>query len=726
MFQADPRKTTADRIELRAAGDPGDVAFVVGVLRRQQKLIASTVAVFFLIGLSIYLFADPSYKAISSVLIDFKRLAALDENFSTETGRIDNSAVLSQVELLNSSGVVDRVVVSEKLDEDPEFIGTVSPIKSLLSFGGIAEDPARLPQAERRRLAAESLKKAVSAQRLDLSYAMQIVASAGSAEKAARIANAFGQAYIDDQLEAKREASEKASSWFSQRIEELQKDVRDADQNIVDYRLQNNIVATDGKFIDETRVADISKKLLDASFARAGAEAKVAQASELLKPGAEPSALVEEFSNEVVIKLRNAYLEESQVMADLSVRYGENHEAAVQARAKMAQLQSAINDEVARIQSAARTELSIARIQEETLRKEFTELSNFSLAGGQARIRLTQLESAAETVKAIRDTFMSRYVEGIQKQSFPLTEARIISKASTPEKPSFPTPVKTLGGSLVLGFGLGCLLGVASEAFSRKIRFRRQAETAVRAPCIGFLPALPNSVSAIALHDRDLKSVLGAPYVETLRGLKVTIDLRRQGKNVIVGFVSADVGEGKTSTAVNFAQICAASGAPTLLIDGNLRHSTISETFAANRSSGLADVLDPGIDLRNALLATSSPQLHLLPAWGQRKPEHPDTVLSAPKLRSVIRDFSASYTYIVIDLPALGAVSDARAVADFVDLFVMAIGWNRTGMHTVQDSLSNNPQIADRLVGSVLTLADLPKLVRLGEPSAKLAASYHE
>ncbi|KQO63224.1 hypothetical protein ASF20_07395, partial [Methylobacterium sp. Leaf88] len=60
-----------------------------------------------------------------------------------------------------------------------------------------------------------------------------------------------------------------------------------------------------------------------------------------------------------------------------------------------------------------------------------------------------------------RDTFMSRYVDGIQKQSFPMTEARIITAAQVPTARSFPTAIKVFGGSLALGLGAGCLMAVA-------------------------------------------------------------------------------------------------------------------------------------------------------------------------------------------------------------------------------------------------------------------------
>ncbi|WP_462120159.1 GumC family protein [Methylorubrum extorquens] len=725
MFAPDPHPAigTASPAS-RAAADPGDVAFILGVLIRQRRVIFVTTLAALTIGLLVLFFSPSSYKASSTVLVDFKRLSAVDENFSTPTGRIDSSAVLSQIELLKSLGVLSRVVLSEKLDEDPEFIGSASGPKRLLAVLGIAEDPAAEPQEERRRVAIEALRKVTTTERVDLSYAISITVTARTGDKAARLANALAQAYIDDQLEAKRIASEKASNWFSERIAELQDRVTKADRAVIEYRIRNNIVTIDGRFIDEQQILDLSQKVVGASSARSGAEAKVAQIDEIAKTGGVQNALVEEFSNEVIIALRNAYFDAKRQMTDLSVRYGATHEAVIRVRAKMNELQSSMNDEIRRILEAARTELRVAQINQRSLEKELADLSARSIQSRERRVQLMQLESAAETVKSIRDTFMSRYVDGIQKQSFPMTEARIITAAQAPTSRSFPTTIKALGGGLVFGFGAGCLLAVAREAFSRRLRFRRQIEEAIGAPSLGFLPEIARSQPAVP-DAQGLRTAIGGFGEEVLRGIKVGIDLRRLEKPVLIGVVSAGVGEGKSVTASTFAQLCAGAGARTLLIDANARHPSLSDQLAPARETGLSEVVEQTATLTDAVRTLRDPNLFFLPCFGKVRPEQPGQILSAQELRHLIESLKTQYHYIIVDLPAIGAVSDAEAVADIVDGFLVVARWDETRSYALEDALRNNPKVREKVVGGILNRANLKRLTELGESSVANAAAYH-
>ncbi|WP_162242643.1 GumC family protein, partial [Methylobacterium sp. Leaf88] len=387
MLTSDSRATPGMPFGKLASGDPESLGFLSGVLRRQRRLIIRVVLIALAIGTLIFLFAPSSYKASATVLVDFKRLAVVDEE-SKSTGRIDSSALLSQIEVLNSTGVLERTVISEKLDTDPDFIGSPSMIRTLFAGLGLADDPEAEPMDVRRSRAIEALRKATSVERAELSYAITVTVTARSGEKAARLANALAQAYIDDQMDAKRLPSEKASAWFSERITQLQNDAIKAERAVTDYRLKNNIVTTDGHFIEEQRVFDLSQVALKARFARAGAEAKVAQINEMARTGGVQNALVDELSNIVIIQLRKAYADAKRQMADFTVRYGATHEATIKARAKMNELQSSLNDEVQRILEGARSDFAIAQIKEQSVQKELADLSERSLLALEARFQL--------------------------------------------------------------------------------------------------------------------------------------------------------------------------------------------------------------------------------------------------------------------------------------------------------------------------------------------------
>ena len=113
-----------------------------------------------------------------------------------------------------------------------------------------------------------------------------------------------------------------------------------------------------------------------------------------------------------------------------------DHQAARNLRAEMAALQRAIWDEISRIAESYKSELQIAKAQEESIDKRMTDVFQKSASTRQSQVRLRELETAANTYRNIYETFLSRFTQSVQQQSFPSTEARIVTVASAPRLPS--------------------------------------------------------------------------------------------------------------------------------------------------------------------------------------------------------------------------------------------------------------------------------------------------
>ena len=86
----------------------------------------------------------------------------------------------------------------------------------------------------------------LSIKRIGLTYVIQINFRSYNPERAAQIANAVADAYIVDQLEAKYQATRRASAWLQDRIKELRDQVSTAERAVVDFKTKNNIVSTGG------------------------------------------------------------------------------------------------------------------------------------------------------------------------------------------------------------------------------------------------------------------------------------------------------------------------------------------------------------------------------------------------------------------------------------------------------------------------------------------------
>jgi succinoglycan biosynthesis transport protein ExoP len=714
-----------------------NIPFLIQIIKLHAHFIAGTTVIALILGVLYFYLAARTYVASAAVLIDYKRLAPVEEDLSLANGRIDASAVQSQVTLITSRSVLNEVIKAERLDVDPEFIGGRSLFLRGLVALDLANDPAALPASERMQLAFDELTSRLTVDRKDVSYVITIDFWSREPDKAARITNAIANAYIRDQLDAKTDALQRATTWLQDRIATLHGDVGDAQRASVEYRLQNNIMVADGKFIDESQVSDLSARLASARLDRNTANAKLERIQAIIKSGTLNGGVVDEFSNPIIVDLRNTYLKDIRQADDYAVRYGSNHQSVLKLRAEAVNLQNSIFEEFKRIAQGYHSDAEVAASTEKTLIDELVKLGGLSNDAQKARVRSSLLDSNASSLAAVRDAFMSRYVESIQKESFPITEARVISRADPPVYAASPSVFKSLFGGSMIGLGFGFLVGACREAFSQRIRSRQQLEFAAGVSCLGILPKIDvkklrrgvSRAGETGIGRPELAYATMAPFslfAETIRSIKIAIDSERRGvAGQVIGIISAHAHEGKSMVAANLAFGCATTRAATLLIDGDIRRHTLSTAFTPRSRLGLSQLLQNGGPIVGMLHTIIKGSLNFLPAGTVNAPDFSNLMLSqamAPLLDAARNE----YRYIFIDLPPWAVVADARAIAPLIDHFILVTEWNVTTIRDVTDAVSMNTTVSNKLAGTVLNKVDIGTMERLNEPGVSKTYGYYD
>ena len=129
-----------------------------------------------------------------------------------------------------------------------------------------------------------TLKDNLRVTRLGRSYIEQIAYTSLDPDKAAKIANAFAEAYIEDQLQAKFEATRRASVWLEQRIGELRQQASDAYKEVQDFKSQNSIIiGVDGKLASEVELDQLGIALAKARADTSQARAKLDRITRVLE-----------------------------------------------------------------------------------------------------------------------------------------------------------------------------------------------------------------------------------------------------------------------------------------------------------------------------------------------------------------------------------------------------------------------------------------------------------
>ena len=461
MLQTTHDQSAVER-ELETVSPQETLALVVGFIRRQYLVIGLVTLLGIVLGVVYLINTPPSYTARADLIIDSRKVNLLPVQQQAIFGDfpLDDAAVDSQVEVLKSENVALSVIKNLHLMQDPEFnapsgglmgaiVGFISnpigPIVSLISNRTGSSEPTS--EYELTRQAIGALKGGLSVKRVGFSYVIEIAFRSTNPDLAARIANGIADAYILDQMEAKYQATQRASSWLQDRIRELRDQSSAAERAVIQFKTQNNIVTTGGgekggRLISEQQVAELSSQLIIARAQSAEARARLDRIETVLHTDSQDATVdatvADSLRNEVVNNLRSQYLTLARREADWTPRYGANHLAVVNVRNQMREIQNSIRNELQRIAETYKSDYQIAQQREEGVQKELSQAISRSQQTDQAQIALHELESNSQTYRTLYDNFLGRYMELVQQQSFPITEARVISGATPPTQKSSP------------------------------------------------------------------------------------------------------------------------------------------------------------------------------------------------------------------------------------------------------------------------------------------------
>lgn len=749
--QVEPTKEGTDFIDLDR---------LLGVAMRQLKVVAICAFIGLMLGVIYLQTTPPTYTASARVMIDDGLGQSLEEVSPLTVSLQSDAAILSQIEIIRSARLASVVAEKLRLDQNEDFM---SPPSSLLSriigqarglAGFLRSTPPPAPQegiseetrianeaAARKRQAAGTLQGNVIAQRIGRSYVLTIGYSSHDRQLAADIAAAYADAYLADQLEATFDATEQASVWLQERLAELQQNSQTAALAVEEYRAQNNLSETRGELISGQRLVDLNSQLILAQADTARASARYRQYNEILQGGTTSAAENLIVSDEqltpdsILTTLRPRYVEITRREREISENYGEDHAQAVALRREKAGLEDRILAEIRQLTQTFRNEFEIAQSRETALRESIEQATGQNAEAQQSQVRLRELEQQSNALSSLYQTFLARYEEVAQQSSFPIAKARILTQAEAPRQASEPRTITVLGLSLVLGLIMGGGLGVLNEFNERFFRTGDDVRNRLGAKFLGYLPLLgavrsrrpaaarPEAESADFLPGSSerrnlLRAAISAPsspFAETLRNIKIASDvvLQRTGGKVI-GIVSALPDEGKSTVAANLAGLLSADGARTLLIDGDLRNPGLTRNFAIRAEAGLVEAVVNGQPWQSLIKVDRQSHLSVIPAILRGRLSHTSELLASRGMRALLDEARGAFDYIIVDLPPLGPVVDAKAFAPLADGFVVVAEWGRTPRALVRSQLEAEPEVSAKMLGVVLNKVNLKKLARYG------------
>ena len=717
-----------------------DLEFLISAALRQWKIVASAMLIGLMLGVAYLMSATPLYTSSTRIFYQKSQTKAIDELAIENSIFGDETEFASQLELIKSERIAEKVVEALDLHLNEDFLSegrsgltsVISVVREIFDIGSWFSD-AELSEAElasRKGAAAGKLMRNVGVSRVGRTYIIQLNYTSESPALAQKITAQFATSYLNDQLDSKYDSTRRASDWLQTRITELKEQSLVAELAVQKFREDNNLVrAGSGPNLAEAQLAGANAQLIAAKGEVADAKAQYDKLDAAIKAGDVSIAVDASLDSSIITGLREKYLELSKRAAEFSGKLGEQHIQVVNLRNEMREYQRLMFDELSRIRDSFKSKYDIALERQRTLQANLQSMVGATSSANKVQVKLRELEREATTIKSLLENFLTRYQESLQQQSFPVNDARIVAKAYRPGAPSHPNKLMSLVVALFLGAAVGGGIGAFREFRERFFRTGDQVRDALGLEFLGLIPkvAPENSWSTkqsssqeksatFIRHANGMTNYVSrqplSSFAEALRGAKVAADITLDAHgSKVIGVISCLPSEGKSTVSSNLSQLLALQGAPTLLIDGDMRNPGLTRSVARHASSGLVEVLMGEQRIEQAMMSDPDlPGLRVLPAAIKSRISHTSDLLTSQHMQRLLMLAREKFSYVIVDLPPVAPVVDVKAFASRVDGFVFVVEWGKTSRSLVKSILSANPAIREKCLGVVLNKAEMDQM----------------
>ena len=654
----------------------------------------------------------PLYEAQSRVIINSRETQALDFTSIIAGISPDAAAVDTEVEVIVSRKAAAAVADDLDLWTDPEF-GDAGPREPGLLDRVIPAQLRRPPPdpALARERTMERLLAAVRAERAGITYAIQLTATSREPAKAARIANAFAEQYLTDQLDQKFETYERVNTYLADAATRAGAEMRAAGDAVEAYRVETGLLSAEGTLLSEQQVSDLQAQLVVQEADLEERRAKLTTVQRRMELGAGPEAVSAVLASPVIVTLRSKMADLTRQKAELQTRYGPLHPQIDKVNSEIADAQGQIASEAERVVSALENEVRIQENRVAALRQRIRALEDELGTDNAALVRLRELEREAEVARLNWQTLRTRSRETAQLTELAEPDARVADPAAIPTAPAFPNKALNLFLGVLLGVGAGGLAVTLAEVFDNGMRTGEDVERHTDARLISMIPELAPGKLTDGRPPQDylVDKPLSA-FAEGYRTVRSALALQAEDGPKVVAVTSAVSGEGKTVSALCLARIAALSGDRAVLIDCDVRRRVLSqmvlaEAGEADEARGLAEVLTGRVPVRTAIRRDALTELDVLPVSEDRSGT--GDLFGSNRFGALLDRLRQDYDLIVLDTAPLTAVADTRLAVRAADVAVLFVRWKETPVPLVRAAAKVLAETGTKLAGAVLTRVDL-------------------